>query len=83
MNDMDPIAGSTRRNQRRVLMTTCQEHGAASFTNLLVTKEDEFIVLNPHVGNCCVLRLDEQGASALYHLLGEWLGFEPAYAADE
>lgn len=28
----------TRGSQRRVLMTTCQAHGAAGFTNLLVTK---------------------------------------------
>ena len=62
-----PVTGS----YRRVLMTTCQAHGAAGFTNLLLTKEGGFIVLNPHVGNCCVLRLDEQVATALYHLLGE------------
>ncbi|MGH4009791.1 MAG: hypothetical protein ACRDTH_16855 [Pseudonocardiaceae bacterium] len=42
-----------------------------------MTKEGGFIVLNPHVGNCCMLRLDEQAATALYHLLGEWLGYEP------
>lgn len=66
-----------RRTGRRVLMTICQEHGAAGFTNLLVTKEGEFIVLNPHLGNCCVLRLDEQAATALYHLFGQWLGYEP------
>jgi hypothetical protein len=44
-------------SNRRVLMTTCQVHGAAGFTNLLVTKEGGFIVLNPHLANCCVLRL--------------------------
>ncbi|MCA1696128.1 MAG: hypothetical protein LC749_16175, partial [Actinobacteria bacterium] len=59
----DPVAGPTRRSHRRVVMTTCQAHGAAGFTNLLVTKEGGFIVLNPHVGNCCVLRLDEQAAT--------------------
>jgi hypothetical protein len=67
-----------RGSQRRVLMTTCQAHGAAGFTNLLVTKEGGFIVLNPHLGNCCVLRLDEQVATALYHLFGEWLGYGAA-----
>lgn len=72
-----PVTGSTRRTHRRVLMTTCQEHGAAGFTNLLVTKEGGCIVLNPHLSNCCVLRLDEQTATALYHLFGQWLGYEP------
>ncbi len=55
-------------------MTTCQAHGSAGFTNLLVTKENEIIVLNPHVANCCVLRLDEHAARALLDILGEWLG---------
>jgi hypothetical protein len=66
--------GSTRRAHRRVLMTTCQEHGAAGFTNLLVTKESGYIVLNPHLANCCVLRLDEQAARALHDIFGDWLG---------
>ena len=59
---------------RRVVMTTCQAHGAAGFTNLLVTKEDGIIVLNPHLANCCVLRLDEQAARVLLGILSEWLG---------
>ena len=37
-------------------MITCQAHGAAEFANLLVTKENGVIVLNPHVANCCVLQ---------------------------
>jgi hypothetical protein len=65
---------SARSSHRRVIMTTCQAHGAAGFTNLLVTKENGVIVLNPHVANCCVLRLDEQAATALHEVLGEWLG---------
>jgi hypothetical protein len=65
---------SARGSHRRVLMTTCQAHGAAGFTNLLVTKENGVIVLNPHIANCCVLRLDEQAARALHEVLDEWLG---------
>jgi hypothetical protein len=63
-----------RSSHRRVVMATCQGHGSAGFTNLLVTKEDGVIVLNPHVANCCVLRLDEQAARSLLSILGEWLG---------
>ena len=55
-------------------MTTCGAHGSNGFTNLLVTKENGTIVLNPHVANCCVLRLDEHAARALLGILGEWLG---------
>jgi hypothetical protein len=40
-------------------------------------REGGYVVLNPHLGNCYVLRLDEQIATALYHLFGEWLGYEP------
>lgn len=64
---------SARGRYRRVIMTTCQAHGSAGFTNLVVTKEDGAIVLNPHAGNCCLLRLDEQAATALHGTLGEWL----------
>lgn len=63
-----------RRSHRLVIRTTCQAHGTAGFTNLLVTKEDGFIVLNPHLANCCVLRMDEQAARALRGIVGEWLG---------
>ncbi|PZS12695.1 MAG: hypothetical protein DLM60_21860 [Pseudonocardiales bacterium] len=61
-------------HHRRVVITTCQAHAAAGFTNLLVTKEDGVIVLNPHIANCCVLRLDQQAATALLGILEEWLG---------
>jgi hypothetical protein len=36
--------------------------------------EDGAIVLNPHLANCCVLRLNYQAATALRNVLGEWLG---------
>jgi hypothetical protein len=69
-----PTNVSALRRHRRVVMTTCQAHAAAGFTNLLLTKEDGIIVLNPHIANCCVLRLDEQAATALLGILAEWLG---------
>jgi hypothetical protein len=68
------VESGVRGSHRQVVMTTCQAHGAVGFTNLLVTKENGTIVLNPHVANCCVLRLDEQAARALLGILGEWLG---------
>lgn len=71
---MGKPTANARDSHRRVVMTTCQAHGAAGFTNLLVAKEDGIIILNPHLANCCVLRLDEQAAKALLDILGEWLG---------
>jgi hypothetical protein len=38
-----------------------------------MTKEDGVIVLNPHLGNCCVLRLDKRAAAEVHSTLGEWL----------
>jgi hypothetical protein len=37
-------------SNRRIVMTTCQAHGTAGFTNLLVTKEDGVIVVEPACG---------------------------------
>ena len=68
------VESGVRGSHRRVVMTTCQAHGSTGFTNLLVTKENGTIVLNPHVANCCVLRLDEQAARTLLGILAEWLG---------
>jgi hypothetical protein len=68
------LESGVRGSHRRVVMTTCQAHGSTGFTNLLVTKENGTIVLNPHVANCCMLRLDEQAARALLGILVEWLG---------
>ncbi len=63
------------RDRRRVIPATCELHRAAvDFTNLLVTKRDGTIVLDPHVDGSCVIRLGEDGATALRNTLTEWLG---------
>lgn len=66
---------STRRNANRLLLhVTCQCHeGAPGFTNLVVTRNNNTIMLNPHVDNSCVLTLDEVAAEILHNTLGEWL----------
>jgi hypothetical protein len=53
---------------------TCTQHGAAGFTNLMVSKHDGTVVLDPHVTGSCVITLDERAATTLFDLLGEWLG---------
>jgi hypothetical protein len=61
--------------RRRVIPATCELHRAAvGFTNLLVTKRDGTIVLDPHVDGSCVICLGEDGATALRNTLTEWLG---------
>ena len=58
----------------RTISITCQIHGSKGFCNLRVTKINGEIVLDPHVGGCCVLRFDEGAATQLFDMLGEWLG---------
>lgn len=61
---------------RRTIPVTCTTHGGGTnFCNLLMTKEsDGTIVLDPHVDKCCVLRLDEEAATAVFETFAEWLG---------
>ncbi len=60
---------------RVVIHASCSVHQVArSFTNLVVTKRDGIIELDPHATGQCVLLLDEDAARALYEALGEWLG---------
>jgi hypothetical protein len=60
---------------RRVIHATCAIHpGSRGFCNLVMTKEDGDIVLNPHTTGACVLILDEAEATAMRDALSEWLG---------
>jgi hypothetical protein len=62
-------------HNRRVIHATCTKHGGgAGFTNLVVSKRDGSIELDPHVTGQCVLTLAEDEAIALRDALTEWLG---------
>ena len=76
---MTDDAGSgkpTRRDpNRRVIDITCSTHGGArGFTPMVCTKRDGDIELNPHATDQCVIILNENAATQLFDLLGEWLG---------
>ncbi len=63
------------RAYRRVIHATCRTHGGAiGFTNLLATKRDGSIELDPHLTGQCVLTLAEDAAIVLRDALTEWLG---------
>ncbi len=66
--------GAPDSRDRRTIPTTCRTHGAAGFCNLRVSKVNGNIVLDPHVDGSCVLELNEAAATALFDVLGEWLG---------
>lgn len=65
----------TSGSNRCVIAATCTKHaGARGFTNLVVTRRDGDIELDPHATGACVVRLDESGARDLCETLTEWLG---------
>lgn len=64
----------TSDQRRLVIHATCALHrGPAGFTNVLVSKRDETIELDPHVTRACVCTLAEDQAAALPDQLTEWL----------
>jgi hypothetical protein len=60
---------------RRAIPAHCAMHGGTpGFTNLLMSKRDGTIVLDPHPIGACVITLDQDGAAAVSDTLIEWLG---------
>lgn len=63
------------RSNRRVINASCTQHGGTpGFTNLVVSKRDGEIELDPHATGGCVIRLDESGARSMCETVLEWLG---------
>jgi hypothetical protein len=64
-----------RDTNRRVIDVYCSVHGGPrGFTNLVVTKRDHLIEMDPHVTAQCLIIFDEKAATELFDALGEWLG---------
>jgi hypothetical protein len=69
-----PHTPQPSRPNRRVIRATCTTHGAGiGFTNVVISKRDGAIELDPHVTGQCVLTLAEDAAIALRDALTEWL----------
>src|SRR5690349_13363676 len=63
------------RGRRKAIAATCELHrGPIGFANLVVSKREGTIVLNPHADGCCVISLDQDSATKLCETLTEWLG---------
>jgi hypothetical protein len=72
--EQPPKSEHRPHHDRRVIHTTCSTHGGGiEFTNLVVSKRDGEIVLDPHVPGACVIILDEDAATALFEVLRTWL----------
>lgn len=60
---------------RRVIHISCTTHGGSrGFVNLVMRKLDGEIELDPHVDGSCVLRFDEDAATAVCDQITDWLG---------
>ena len=64
----------SRANERTIMVTCATCPGARGFTSLRVTRIGGDIVLDPHFAGACVLVFNETAATALFDLLGEWVG---------
>jgi hypothetical protein len=70
-----PETENRPHHNRRVIHVHCTTHGGPlGFTNLVATKRDGQIELDPHADGSCVLTLDEAAATQLRDTLGAWLG---------
>jgi hypothetical protein len=70
----DGATASAPRESRKAIPVTCAVHrGPRGFANLVVEKQGDDIVLDPHVTGECVIILDEAAARALFDVLGTWL----------
>jgi hypothetical protein len=71
----DAPATKPTRHHRKVVHATCALHrGPTGFADVVVSKRDGTIELDPHVTGACVLTLAEDEAVALRDALTRWLG---------
>lgn len=71
----DPDTQPRGERNRRTVHATCKTHqGARGFCNLVMTKVEGRIVIDPHADGQCVIELDEDQATAVRDQLTEWLG---------
>lgn len=70
-----PATQPTGDRRRVVVHAACTCRGvAAGFTNVVVSKRDSEIDLDPHADGSCKLTLAEDEACALRDALTVWLG---------
>jgi hypothetical protein len=75
VNNADQSGADKPIRNRRIIDVSCKTHRAArGFVPLVCLKRDDLIELDVHAMGHCVTMLDETAATALFDLLGEWLG---------
>jgi hypothetical protein len=74
-NSTNDVPATKSAGTRKVIQATCIKHGRArGFTNVVLTKRGGEIEPDPHATGACVLRLDENAATAVRDTITEWLG---------
>jgi len=60
---------------RKGIPATCALHrGPMGFINLMISKQGESFVLDPHVTGECLITLNENSVKELRDVVTEWLG---------
>jgi hypothetical protein len=68
-------ANASRDNRKAIPVTCALHQGPRGFANLVIErKPNGDIILDPHVTGACVIILDETAATAIFDVLGKWLG---------
>jgi len=71
----DGATSRARPANRRAIGVTCAVHrGPRSFANLVVEKQGDEIIFDPHVTGECVIILEEDTTWVIRDALIEWLG---------
>ncbi|MBV9013350.1 MAG: hypothetical protein JO272_15150 [Pseudonocardiales bacterium] len=71
-------ANASRDNRTAIPVTCALRQGPRGFANLVVERQGDEIIFDPHVTDACVIIFDDAAADTLFTLLGTWLGYEPA-----
>jgi hypothetical protein len=76
MTVVEGATANASRENRKAIPVSCGVHqDPRGFANLVVERKPHGkIVLDVHVAGACVIILDEAGATALFDVLGKWLG---------
>lgn len=70
----DGATPDASRANRKAIGVTCAVHrGPRGFANLVVEKQGNEIVLDPHVTGECVIIFDEEAATELFEVFRRWL----------
>lgn len=70
----DSTTANASRENRTAIPVSCTLHrGPRGFANLVVEKQGDEIIFDPHVTEACVIIFGEDAATSLFEALRRWL----------